>query len=80
MSLVGVIHENVQWSADRELAPFGATRKGASRSPRPSLWKPLFLLELVPEELVVNLVMELHFLGLHNGSQQARATVGGTLL
>ena len=64
MSLVGVIHENVQWSADRELAPFGATRK------------PLFLLELVPEELVVNLVMELYFLGLHNGSQQARATVG----
>jgi hypothetical protein len=33
------------------------------------------LLELIPQILVVNLVMELHFLGLHNGSEQTGAAV-----
>ena len=34
------------------------------------------ILELVPKELVVDFVMELDFLGLHEASQQLRAAIG----
>src|SRR5664279_2086491 len=37
-------------------------------------------LELVPQELVVNVVVELHFRRLDHSSQQSRATVGCCLL
>src|SRR6185437_14296316 len=37
-------------------------------------------LELVPQELVVHLVVELDFRSLHDGPEQARATVCGSLL
>ena len=37
-------------------------------------------LELVPEELVVNFVVELHFLRLDDRAEEARAAVRGRLL
>ena len=36
-------------------------------------------LEKVPEELVVNLVVELHFGRFHEGAELARAAIGGSL-
>src|SRR5271165_6380858 len=37
-------------------------------------------LELVPEELVIDVVVILHFWRLHESSQEARTTVRGSLL
>lgn len=39
-----------------------------------------YCLEQIPEELVVYVVVVLHFLGLDEGSEQTRATVGRGLL
>ena len=58
--------------------------RSQTESPRPKprrfQQQPGCVLELVPEELVIDLVMELHFLRLDERSQQARATVSGCLL
>src|SRR5262249_5542394 len=38
------------------------------------------LLDLVPQELIIDLVMKRHFMSLHKGSQQTRATVRRSFL
>lgn len=43
-------------------------------------WQNCIVLEQIPQELVVNVVMILHLGGFYEGSQQARAAVGGGLL
>src|SRR4051812_6701518 len=52
----------------------------AQGSPNGLRTAPLLKLELVPEELVVDLVVELHFLRLHDAAEEARAAVRGRLL
>ncbi len=39
-------------------------------------WQSCSVLKQIPQELIVNLVVELHFRGLHDRSQKARAAVG----
>src|SRR5579871_2278830 len=49
-------------------------------APRRFQWQNCSLLEQIPQELVVNIVMILDFRGLHEGPQKPRAAVGGGLL
>ena len=58
---------------------FGLKAKRPS-SRRGALRQNCSFLEQIPEELVVDFVMELDFLRLHEGSQSAGATVGGGFL
>src|SRR5579864_7943878 len=46
---------------------------------RGGFWQNCSRLEPIPQELVVDLVMELDFRRLNDGSQEARAAVGGGL-
>ena len=79
-------------TAPRDLPCFSATfvrialragpnvKKPRGVNPRASFPRLNRKLELVPEELVVNLVMILDFRCLHNRSQQPGAAIGGSQL
>src|ERR1700736_1055524 len=56
-------------------------RQGAGRLASPFVFSATpSLLENIPEQLVVNIVVELNLARLHDGSQQTWATIGRGLL
>jgi hypothetical protein len=67
-------------SQSSQIGPWKTKRPGSSPGRflllREALMPGRPVLELVPEELVIDLVVELHFLGLDEGAEQARAAIG----